>query len=214
MKIQILNLGQMDYTEALKLQNETLLKRQKDEVGDTLILVEHPDVLTLGRRGKMENILLKKEELIKKGVEVHEISRGGDVTYHGPGQVVCYPIMDLNALKIGVRDFVWGIEESVILFLKEKYSITAHREEKEFTGVWVGNEKIMAVGISVKRGVTMHGFAFNAFTDLSRFDWIIPCGLPDRGVTSLQKLTGILPDWEETALTIAGYFCRTFDLEE
>ena len=211
MQLNILRAGKMGYPEALALQERTLLLRQERKIPDTLILVEHPDVLTLGRRGDYANILLSRDILEKQGVAVHEVNRGGDVTYHGPGQIVGYPVMDLNLMGNDIKKYVYNIEEVFIRMLRKEFGIVSRREEKKFTGVWVGNEKIAAIGIAVKQHVTMHGFAFNANTDLSHFAWINPCGLTGTGVTSLQKLLGKPVDFTAVNDLIINYFCRVFE---
>lgn len=214
MKINVVDLGLMDYAECLVIQERLLDMRQKGEAGDTLLLVEHPPVLTLGRRGKRSNILASDEKLGEMGIKTYEVSRGGDVTYHGPGQIVGYPIMDLNGHGRDLRRFVGRIEEVFISLLAENYGIEAHSEDREYTGVWVGTKKITAIGIAVKRWVTMHGFAFNVNTDLSHFDLIVPCGLMDRGVTSVKELTGVEQDFKRVIRLVAGKFCEVFGMEE
>lgn len=213
MNIQVSNIGTMDYGQALEIQEKLLVMRQQNKITDTLLLVEHPPVLTLGRRGKDSNILIPKDFLQANGVSVYEVNRGGDVTYHGPGQIVGYPVMDLTNLGKDIKDFVWRVEEVFIRLLKEQYGITADRDEKTYTGVWVGNEKITAIGIAVKRWVTMHGFAFNVNTNLDHFKWINPCGITDKGVTSLQKLTGASQDFSRVNEFVAEYFCQVFNTQ-
>lgn len=179
-KIKVSKLGRMDYQESLEIQERLMKAVQLGEEEDTLLLVEHPPVLTIGKSGKYNNVVVPEDVLKSKGVTIYEVSRGGDVTYHGPGQIVGYPIMDLKKHGRDIRNFVWKIEEVFIRLLKEQYGIVAHREEKKYTGVWVGEEKITAIGIAVKHWTTMHGFAFNVNTNLDHFKWIIPCGLADR----------------------------------
>ncbi len=210
MKLDVRRLGPMDYGKALLIQEDMLKKRQQGIVCDTLLLVEHPPVLTLGRRGREENILLPRDVLTQKGISVYEVGRGGDITYHGPGQVVGYPIMDLKDRGRDIKKFVWDIEKVFIRLLKEEYKIDAHREEKTYTGVWVGKEKITAIGIAVKKWVTMHGFAFNVSTNLDHFKWITPCGLTDRNVTSLEKLTGREMDFDLLNRQVRDYFVEVF----
>jgi lipoyl(octanoyl) transferase len=213
MKLQIVDIGTMDYQAALDLQERLLFLRQENRIPDTLLLLEHPPVLTLGKRGEAGNILKSPEELRALGVDVYEINRGGDVTYHGPGQLVGYPIVDLSLRGKDVRAFVEGLEDLFIRLLSERYGITAHREERKYTGVWVEDEKITAMGIAVKRWVTMHGFAFNVNTDLSHFQWINPCGITDRGVTSLAKLLGAPQDLARVRTEVADAFCSCFGFE-
>lgn len=212
MKFNVLNLGKCEYDKALEIQYKILEKRQNDEIADTLILVEHPPVITIGRNGKESNIIASEEYLKSQGISVFETNRGGDVTYHGPGQIVGYPIVKLNDLGIGVRDFVRGLEEIFIQLLKDKYGIEAGRDT-ENTGVWVGNEKITAIGLAVKRGVTMHGFAFNVNTILQHFMLIVPCGIVGKGVASIEKLTGGKADFEEMNKEVLQYFCKVFNYD-
>lgn len=214
MKLNIVMFGQVAYDEALALQETLLAKRQNHEIEDTLLLLEHPPVLTMGVRAEQKNIYLSQEQLTALGVQVYPIKRGGDVTYHGPGQIVGYPIMDLSQHGKSIKTFVERIKHAFVALLQEEYGITAHAEDGVFSGVWVGSEKITAIGIAVHRWVTMHGFAFNGNTDLSHFDWINPCGLTGRGVTSLQKLTGKAQNMEELKELVARYFCQTFQMEE
>jgi|SRR5665648_61596 len=211
MKLNVVSLGRIDYKEALDIQEKLLILRQQRKIDNTLLLLEHPPVITLGRRGIYSNIIAPREELDANRISIYEVSRGGDVTYHGPGQIVGYPIVDLKDLNKGVKDFVWGIEEIFICLLKKQYDITAHREEKKYTGVWVGDEKITAIGIAVKNWVTMHGFAFNVNTDLEHFKWINPCGITDKGVTSLEKLLGCHQDLSKLNEIVLEYFCEIFD---
>jgi lipoyl(octanoyl) transferase len=171
-------------------------------------------VLTIGRRGTASNILVPIEQLKNSGVGIHEVSRGGDVTYHGPGQIVGYPIMDLNHFGKDIKDFVWKVEEVFIRLLDREYGIKADRDEKKYTGVWVGDNKITAIGIAVRHWVTMHGFAFNVNTNLEHFKWIVPCGITDKGVTSAQNIQGHEVDFDRLCGVVAKTFCEVFDLEE
>ena len=214
MDIKVVKLGRLEYGKALGIQEKLLALRQAGKIGDIMLLVEHPPVLTVGRRGEYSNILLPTDELKAAGVEIFDVNRGGDVTYHGPGQIVGYPIMDLNDYGRDIKDYVGKIEEIFIRLLKEDYDITARRDEKKYTGVWVGNSKITAIGIAVKRWVTMHGFAFNVNTDLNHFRWINPCGITDKGVTSLQKLLGRAEDYEKLNERVIWYFTQVFGLDE
>lgn len=212
-KIKIINLGRMDYQEALDIQEKLVAERQAGEGMDTLLLVEHPPVLTLGRRGKLDNIVVSEEFLRANNIKVYEISRGGDITYHGPGQIVGYPVMDLRNHGRDIKDFVWRIEETFIRLLDEQYNIKAVREDNKYTGVWIDDKKITAIGIGVKKWVTMHGFAFNVNTNLDHFNWIIPCGLADRGVISLEKILGEPQDINRLNDLVARYFCQVLNLE-
>ena len=213
MKINVALMDRVDYAQALDIQQKLLLLRQNDEVEDTLLLLEHPPVITLGRRGVYSNILLPQKELEAAGVGIFEVSRGGDVTYHGPGQIVGYPIMDLNNYGKDIKGFVWRIEEIFIRLLKDEFNLTACRDENKYTGVWVGNEKITAIGIAVKHWVSMHGFAFNVNTQLDHFKWIVPCGIKDKGVTSLEKLLGNPQNLTRLNALVLKYFCEVFNVE-
>ncbi len=183
--ITVHRLGTIEYAEALGIQERLQRARVRGAVGDTLLLLEHPPVVTLGRSAKAANVLLSRAELQACGFTVHEIGRGGDVTYHGPGQIVGYPILDLSPDRKDVRRYVSDLEELMIRLAKS-YGLSARRIEK-LNGTWIGERKIGAVGVRISRWVTMHGFAFNVRTDLSHFGVIVPCGIADRGVTSLAR---------------------------
>lgn len=210
MKLNVINLGKMDYKKALDLQFDLLEKRKNEEIDDTFLLVEHPPVITLGRNAKKENILFSERYLKEHDVDLVEINRGGDVTYHGPGQLVGYPIVNIKKQKLGIKDFVFKLEQIFIDLLKDEFDIEADRDDIN-NGVWVNNEKITAVGLAVKRWVTMHGFALNVRTDLDFFKLIVPCGIEGRGVTSLEKLTGKEIDLEKLAKKVQEYFAREFN---
>ncbi len=214
MKLNIVDLGIIDYKEALELQEKLqklLIERKTGE--DFLLLLEHPPVLTLGRRGSRDNILTDVSRLEEMGVKIYDVNRGGDITYHGPGQIVGYPVIDLNNIGRDIKEFVWKVEEVFIRLLDREYGIAAEREEKKYTGVWVEDSKITAIGIAVRQWVTMHGFAFNVNTDLSHFGWINPCGITDRGVTSLRQLTGQKQDMRKLFSKVSEYFCQVFGYE-
>lgn len=213
MKIQVALLGRIDYQEALRLQENLFNLRIQDKIPDTLLLLEHPAVLTVGRSGKDSNILAGSDWLKSNGIDIYEVSRGGDVTYHGPGQIVGYPIMNLNNHGRDIHDFVWKLQETIISLLQEEYNLAARRDVKKYTGVWVGEEKITAIGIAVKNWVTMHGFAFNVNTRLEHFQWIVPCGITDRGVTSLEKILGAPQDMDKVNRQVVEYFCKVFQME-
>lgn len=185
-KLQILNLGNKDYSLTYKLQKELVLARAKGEICDTLILVEHPPVFTIGRNGtRKHHILVSNELLTEQGINVYEIDRGGDITYHGPGQIVGYPILDLNYHGKDLHKLL-SLYEEVVIRVLAKYKITAGRI-KEYPGVWVGDNKIAALGIGVSRWVSYHGFAFNIDPNLQHFQMITPCGITEKGVTSLRQ---------------------------
>jgi lipoyl(octanoyl) transferase len=185
-KLNVIYAGLLSYSKALELQLDTQRKRLENLIDDTIILVEHPPVLTTGRRDQSHNIFVNPQEV---GAELVQTGRGGEVTYHGPGQIVGYVILDLNTYKKGIKSFVFDLEEVFIRLLQNHYSINSCRDMKHRV-VWVVDDKITAVGLAVNHGITMHGFAFNVNTDLSHFKWIVPCGIKDKAVTSLEKLTG------------------------
>ena len=193
--IQYLYLGRVAYDQALALQQEMVELRHQGRIENLLLLLEHPPVLTLGRNARRSNILASDEMLARKGVAVHEINRGGDVTYHGPGQLIGYPIFDLRSLtnstggRLGPVDYVRRMEEALIR-LCAGYGVLTGRIPGR-TGVWTNSapgreKKIGAIGVHVSRGITSHGFALNVTTDLRDFQWIVPCGIADREVTSLE----------------------------
>jgi lipoyl(octanoyl) transferase len=236
--IQVLYLGRVAYDEGLRLQAEIAALVTEGRLQNVLLLLEHPPVLTLGRNANRANVLASDELLARRGFTVHEINRGGDVTYHGPGQLVGYPIFDLRSLhnssggRMGPVDFVRGMEEALIRLCGE-FGVRAGRIEG-LTGVWCGvgpaeensseglpsaGRKIAAIGIHVSRGITSHGFAFNVTTDLRDFDLIVPCGIPDHPVTSLKNeflrrevpQPAELPSLETVAHRAARYFGLVFD---
>jgi lipoyl(octanoyl) transferase len=223
MHIHLLQLGRIPYAEGLRIQAEIVAARKAKRIGDTLILLEHPPVLTLGRNSTRANILLNDESLANKGVEVHEVNRGGDVTYHGPGQLVGYPIFDLRGDLPGKRgphlgpvDFVRLMEEALILTCKD-FGVPAQRICKR-TGVWtlasgsITEKKLAAIGVHVSLAVTSHGFALNVTPDLRDFEWVVPCGISDRGVTSLELESPLEPPptLTQAANSVSANFGRVF----
>lgn len=190
MKLEVCQLGKIPYNEALKIQEKLLLLRQKQVIGDLMLLLEHPPVLTIGKKGKAkaaDHIKVTKKWLEEHQIQVHYVNRGGDVTYHGPGQVVGYPIIDLTNHGRDIRSFIHHIEQVFIELLSRYYQVPAYRDPN-YTGVWVEQGKITAIGFAIKRWVSMHGFAFNVNPDLSHFNWIVPCGIRGKTVCSLQQL--------------------------
>ena len=189
-QLEVRRLGLIGYQEALALQRELVEERRANRVPDLLLLLQHPPVITLGVRSEIAraNVVATSERLAELGVEVHETGRGGDVTYHGHGQIVGYPILDLRPDRCDVHRYVRDLEEVMIRACAD-YGISATRIAG-LTGTWVGAEKIGAIGIRISRWITSHGFAFNVGTDLDHFKLIVPCGISDRGVTSLEQLTG------------------------
>jgi lipoyl(octanoyl) transferase len=208
-KFEVRQLGRVRYGEALELQERLVAERKQGTVPDQLLLLEHPHVITLGRNGHMENLLASDEILERAGISFYPTNRGGDVTYHGPGQLVGYPIFDLRDWKRDVGAYVRGVEQAIIDTVAE-YGITAGRIPK-LTGVWVGDRKIAAIGVHISRWVTSHGFALNVSTDLSYFQYIVPCGLT-KPVTSMAEL-GVRAAVEEVGERLAINFGRIFGVE-
>ena len=203
-KVKVIDLGKMEYGKCLLLQRTLRDKRIAGEIGDVLLLVEHTPVLTMGRRGQNDNVVVSEDFLRENNISVHWVERGGDVTYHGPGQLVVYPIFDLSGYGKDIRAFVGNLQKSIIEVLDEGFSIIAHPEDGKHTGVYVGDDKIAAIGLAIRKWVSMHGFAFNVNTNLTHFRWIVPCGLSDRGVTSIQELTKKRADFREVSNMIVG----------
>ncbi len=178
------HLGLMEYTEALALQQAVLKAKQQDpKESDRLFFVEHLPVYTLGRRGGRENLVVGEDFLKARGIDIVHTDRGGNITYHGPGQAVLYPIIDLDKNRLSVPDFVFGMEEIMKLTARE-FEVPADRDERNH-GLWVGNKKIGSVGISIKKGISIHGLAMNVNPDLTPFSWINPCGLANQAMTSI-----------------------------
>jgi lipoyl(octanoyl) transferase len=202
-------LGRVAYGEALETQRQLVAARKLGETPDHLLLLEHPHVITLGRNGRMENLLAGEEILDRAGISFYPTDRGGDVTYHGPGQLVGYPILDLREWKRDVGAYVRGIEQ-VIIDTLAGYGISAGRIPK-LTGVWVDDRKIAAIGVHLSRWVSSHGFALNVNTDLSYFQYIVPCGLT-KPVTSMAQL-GVRTTPAEVGRELAEHFGRVFDCE-
>lgn len=208
--LEVRRLGLVPYRDALALQRALAEDRRADRVGDLLLLLEHPHVLTVGVRGDggRGHILVTDEALAARGIEVFETGRGGDVTYHGPGQLVGYPIIDLKPDRQDVHRYVRDLEE-VLIRTAGDYGIEAERVPG-LTGVWVGREKLAAIGVRIARWITSHGFALNVFTNLDQFNLIVPCGIVDRGVTSLERLLGRGVDMREVQDRLAARFCEVF----
>jgi len=207
---RLLRLGIVDYETAHDLQKKILQERIDGKCLDHLILLQHNPVITIGRSGDNKNILASKSLLESFGITVHEIERGGDVTYHGPGQLTGYPIIDLRSYQKDVHWYLRQLEEAIIIVLS-KYGIVGKRV-KEYTGVWVGDEKIAAIGVAVKRWVTYHGFALNVNPDLSHFKLINPCGITDKGITSLVNLLGCDVKMDEVERKIVSAFSEVFEV--
>lgn len=217
MILNLLQLGRVPYSEGLELQRRLVEARYEERIGNTLVLLEHPPVLTLGRNASRANIVASDEFLTARGVEIHEINRGGDVTYHGPGQLVGYPIFDLRSFnpRLGAVDFVRKIEEALIRACGD-FGVPCTRVAGR-TGVWTlagGNvleKKIAAIGVHIARGITSHGFALNVTPDLRDFELIVPCGITDREVTSLEREAEPSPEMDAVRNAVARQFGRVFE---
>jgi len=197
------------FAEAYALQQQLVAQRKQEFIGDQFLIVEHPPVITMGRNGRIENVLAREEMLSRAGISFHRTDRGGDVTYHGPGQIVGYPILDLRRWKRDVVAYVRGLEQVVLDALAE-FGISAERVAGS-TGVWVSSKKIAAIGVHISRWVTSHGFALNVDTDLSHFRYIVPCGLT-KPVTSMREL-GCGARRAEVVAALAKCFGRVFERE-
>jgi len=209
------DLGLIQYAEACALQKRIVAARKLGAIEDVLLFCEHPHVITQGRNAKREHLLASEHVLRQKGVEFFETSRGGDVTYHGPGQIVAYPILNLGVIR---RDVVWYVRmlEEAMIRATAEFGIEAGREAEK-TGVWVGrgksSEKLAAIGVHISRWVTSHGLAYNVSTDLRNFELIVPCGIADRKATSLEKVLGRRVDLAEVKPKLAKHLGEVFGLE-
>ena len=212
-ELEVRRLGLVPYDEALAMQRQLVEERRAGRVPDLLLLLQHPAVITLGVKGDggRANIVATDERLAELGIAVQETGRGGDVTYHGPGQIVGYPILDLKPDRCDVHRYVRDLEEVMIRVCAD-YGVTAGRI-KGLTGTWVGAEKIGAIGVRLSRWITSHGFAFNVSTDLDHFKLIVPCGISDRGVTSLERATGRRLTVEDVEEAIVQRFQDVFERE-
>jgi lipoyl(octanoyl) transferase len=211
--LEIRRLGVVPYGDALQLQRSLVEERRAGRVPDLLLLLQHPPVITLGVKGDggRSNIVATDARLAELGIEVAETGRGGDVTYHGPGQVVGYPIVDLKPDRCDVHRYVRDLEETMIRVCAD-YGLGVGRI-KGLTGAWIGGEKIGAIGVRISRWVTSHGFAFNVRTNLHHFQLIVPCGISDRGVTSLERATGRPVSLEEVEDRLVDHFASVFERE-
>ena len=210
-EFEVRRLGVVPYAEAADLQRQLVEERRADRIPDQLLLLQHPPVITLGvkARNDRSHVLLGPEALAERGVELFESGRGGDVTYHGPGQLVGYPILDLRPDRCDVHRYVRDIEE-VLIRTAAHFGIRAERAAG-LTGAWVGQEKLAAIGVRIARWITSHGFALNVSTDLSHFDFIVPCGISDRGVTSLERQLGRPVPMSDVEPALVTAFASIFD---
>jgi lipoyl(octanoyl) transferase len=208
--LEVRRLGTVPYAEALTLQRELVEERRANRVPDLLLLLQHPPVITLGVKGDggRSNVLVTDERLAELGVDISETGRGGDVTYHGPGQIVGYPILDLKPDRCDVHRYVRDLEEVMIRVCAD-YGVTADRITG-LTGTWVGADKIGAIGVRISRWITSHGFAFNVKTNLQEFQLIVPCGIADRGVTSLERVTGRDMSLADAEDHVVNHFAAVF----
>jgi lipoyl(octanoyl) transferase len=211
--LNVRQLGVVPYGDALELQQKLVAERRAGNVPDTLLLLQHPHVLTLGvhKGAGGSHVLATPERLAALGVDLVETGRGGDVTYHGPGQIVGYPIVDLRPDRCDVHRYVRDLEE-VMIRVAGEYGVEAGRV-KGLTGTWVRDEKLGAIGVRISRWITSHGFAFNVDTDLTYFNLIVPCGISDRGVTSLSKILGRRLPLPEVEAAFVRQFCAVFGAE-
>jgi len=209
--MEVRRLGLVPYPEAWALQNRLADARRAGLAPDTLILLEHPHTYTIGRSGTRDHVFLTESELAARGITCLDVDRGGDVTYHGPGQLVGYPIFDLGP-QPDVGRYLRNLEDCLIETLAD-FGIAAGRLSG-YTGVWIGDRKIAAIGVKVSQGVTTHGFALNVSTDLSLFTHILPCGIPDKGVTSMALEVGRAPAMTEVEARVVAHFSNGFAVPE
>ena len=219
MVVSLVNLGRMDFATALALQQQVCDLRQQEQIGDVILLVEHPPVLTLGRNARRDHVVASDQLLQRRGISLFETNRGGDVTYHGPGQLVGYPILNLRGFTppIGIVEYLRKLEEVLIRACAD-YGVLTQRMAGR-AGVWtmpsgtIAEKKIAALGVHVARGVTTHGFALNLTTDLQDFELIVPCGISDRGVTSLEAEihAASVPTLSQLSNSVARHFGRVFE---
>lgn len=205
------DLGHIDYAEAHLLQEALVAQRKADTALDKLLLLEHPPVITLGRAANRAHVLVDKDERARRGIELFETGRGGDVTYHGPGQLIGYPIISLAPDRCDVRRYVRDLEE-VLIRATSDIGVIARRIAG-LPGIWVGDEKLAAIGVRISRWVTMHGFALNVATDLDGFRLIVPCGITNHGVTSLEKLLGKRIEMHKIMSNIVRHFGEVFNYQ-
>jgi len=210
-KVKLIDLGRMPYGNALVLQREYVDKRIAGEIGDTLLLVEHDPVITLGRSADSSNILASKDALERFGIEIYEIERGGDVTYHGPGQQVGYPILNIRELGMNLHEYLRNLEEIMIATLA-RFGLKGERISG-LTGVFVDSAKVVAIGIAVRKWVTFHGFAFNVNPEMRHFQMIVPCGITDHSVGSLSGCLGEEKTLSDLRIPLIASFEEVFSVE-
>ena len=206
--IHVVDAGRLDYLHAWRLQQRLAEARRFERVPDLVLLTEHPPTYTIGRRGSRDNLLIDNQTLSEVGAVCYEVDRGGDITFHGPGQLVVYSIIDLGLTQRSVRRYVENLETVVIRTLAH-YGLDA-TIDPAYPGVWLGRDKIAAIGISIHHGVSYHGFALNVDPDLRYFDYMIPCGIPDRGATSLAREVGRHVEMQEVSDLVVKHFAEVF----
>lgn len=212
--LEVWKMGIVKYSNALKLQEELVKKRQMGIIPDTILCLQHPPTYTLGKRRTDHNLLVSQTDLENMGAELHYTERGGDVTFHGPHQVILYPIISLRESGLGARRYVENLEDTMIK-LASVYGIQAQRGMKGETGVWVSNRKIGAIGVRISSGITSHGLAFNIDPDLNFFSHIVPCGIPDKEVTSLRKESQMtLPEENVITDSLVDCFIDVFGIQD
>jgi lipoyl(octanoyl) transferase len=211
--LEVRRLGVVRYQDALDLQRALVEERRGDQVSDLLLLLQHPPVITVGVKGDggRSHVVVAASRLTQLGIDICDTGRGGDVTYHGPGQIVGYPIIDLRPDRCDVHRYVRDLEDVMIRVCAD-YQVTAQRCEG-LTGAWIGDSKIGAIGVRLSRWITSHGFAFNVSTDLDQFNLIVPCGIPNRGVTSLERVVGRDIQISEVEEALVRRFCDVFERE-
>jgi len=207
----VYQLGLITYSDAYHLQRQLLCQRVNNEIADTLLLLEHPPTITIGKSGKLENVLASQAQLAKAGVSLFFVDRGGDVTYHGPGQLVAYPIIDLRQRRRDCHQYLRDLEEVIIRTLND-FSITASRDSSH-AGVWVGDKEIAAIGLRVSKWVSMHGFALNVNIDLEQFSLINPCGFSDRKAASISSLLSQDVSVEAVTEKLLARFSEVFNAQ-
>ena len=219
MKCDILNVeGEVDYPAGLTLQKSALSKIKHNDANDTLILLQHTPTITLGYFAKNRNVLAPDNFLVKRGIRVHRTDRGGDVTYHGPGQLICYPIIDIHRKQL--QEYKSKLCQSLIDLL-QKYHITAEEGHKKLSGLWVGDKKIAAIGYALKKiqarertkAITMHGFALYVLDEMENFNYINPCGMPEIKLTNMERILGTQIDFKELKNDYVKTFVKTFNYE-
>jgi len=212
-QVEVIRLpGPIGYEDAMAAQRERRAAVEAGRVGNALFLLEHAPVITLGRRARRAHVLASEADLAARGIVLCETDRGGDVTYHGPGQLVAYPVLDLNQWKPSIAWYLRSLEEVVIRVLAA-YGLCGERNPG-YTGVWVGGEKVAAIGVGIHQWVTFHGVAINVRPDMAHFDFIVPCGIPDKAVTSLERLLGKTPAMAGVMVTFEEQFVDYFAASE